>query len=32
MCSKLFVKNVSDVFIDKDGFILMEVKCILNVE
>ena len=30
MCSKLFFKNVCDVFTDKDGFILIKVEDILK--
>ncbi len=32
ICSRLFVEKFSDVFTDRDGFILMKVKDILNVE
>ena len=32
ICSRLFVKKVSDVPTDKDGFLSMEVDDILNAE
>ena len=32
ICGRLFVKKVSDVLTDKDGFLLMEVDDIVNAE